>query len=221
MTAVADGKQGLKTYFSRIVRWRVSIKWYVIALSLPFILNFSAYLLNLVFGAPPPTSLHWPNFSEIIVVFMWPAFLGIALAEEPGFRGFALPRFLKEHKAVKAALIVGILHAGWHFPLFLNGNIIESLSTVFIIISASVFFTWIFNNTNGSVLLAMLLHTSEDLWTGEGQPLTFGQLFSNFSEYDLIRQEVLQAVIFVSAAILLIYLTKFRLGQKAQKEVQK
>lgn len=217
VTYIANGRSGLKTYFGRIVRWRVGLKWYVIALSLPFIFNFSAYLLNLTLGAAQPTNLHMPAFADIIVVFLWPAFFGIALAEEPGFRGFALPGFLREHTALKAALIVGILHAGWHFPLLIKGDLITNISTILIIISASYFFTWLFNNTKGSVLLAMIFHSSEDLWTGEGQPLTFGQLFANFSQTDLIRQEALQATVFVTAAVLLVYFTKFKLGQKENK----
>jgi hypothetical protein len=146
--------------------------------------------------------------------------LGIALAEEPGFRGFALPRFLASRPPLAAALIVGVLHTLWHLPL-LVGAVFEGypmgiLTNLMIIVSASVFFTWLLNNTNGSVLIAMLLHASEDIFSGEGQALTFGPLFSGFSQADMVRQDILQAVVFVVTAVLIIVLTKFALGRKPE-----
>jgi membrane protease YdiL (CAAX protease family) len=153
-------------------------------------------------------------------VFLVPGFLIIALAEEPGFRGFALPRLLASRSALSAALIVGLLHTLWHLPFLIRalseGYPIGVLTNLMIIVSASVFFTWLFNNTNGSVLIAMLLHASEDLFSGEGTRVTFGPLFSRFSAADLVRQDILQAVVFVVAAIVIIILTKFALGRNPQ-----
>jgi membrane protease YdiL (CAAX protease family) len=146
--------------------------------------------------------------------------LAIALAEEPGFRGFALSRFLASRSALAAALIVGALHTLWHLPFFIGmlseGDFIGILNLALIIISGSVLFTWLFNNTNGSVLIAMLLHASVDLFGGDGKPLTFGPLFSGFSEADLVRQGILQAALFVAAAVLIIILTKSALGRKPE-----
>jgi hypothetical protein len=79
-----------------------------------------------------------------------------------------------------------------------------------------VFFTWIFNNTNGSVLIAMLFHASLDVISGDGSPLTLGPLFSGFSESDLVRQDIIQGLVFVAAAVLIIVLTKFALGRKSE-----
>jgi membrane protease YdiL (CAAX protease family) len=149
-----------------------------------------------------------------------PGFLIIALAEEPGFRGFALPRFLASRSALSAALIVGLLHTLWHLPFLIRevseGNPVGILTNLLIIVSASVFFTWLFNNTNGSVLIAMLLHASEDLFSGEGTRVTFGPLFLRFSATDLVRQDIFQAVVFVAAGVLIIVLTKFALGHKPE-----
>jgi membrane protease YdiL (CAAX protease family) len=220
VTGIVDGRSGLKTYFSRIVRWRVRLIWYAVALLLPLVLNLLAFGLNIASGAALPTNPEWPALTAILVAFFGQGFLLIALAEEPGFRGFALPRFLVGRTALAAALIVGLLHTLWHLPFFIGmlseGNFIGMLNLALIVISGSVFFTWLFNNTNGSVLIAMLLHASIDLFGGDGGPLTFGPLFSGFSEADMVRQNIFEPVVFVAAAILIIILTKFSLGRKPE-----
>lgn len=220
VTGIVDGRSGLKTYFSRIVRWRVGLIWYAVALLLPLVLNLLAFGLNIASGAALPTNLQWPAWTAILAVFLWPGLLAIALAEEPGFTGFALPRFLVGRTALAAALIVGLLRTLWHLPFLIGmlseGYFIGMLNLAMIVISGGVFFTWLFNNTNGSVLIAMLLHASLDVISGDGRPLTLGPLFSGFSEADLVRQDIIQGLVFVAAAVLVIVLTRFALGRKPE-----
>lgn len=211
VTAIADGKSGVKTYFSRIVRWRVGIQWYAVALLITPTLYLAAAGLNVVSGAKLSTSLQWPPLTDILVAAIWPAFLGISLAEEPGFRGFALPRLLVGRSAIAAALILGVLHAIWHIPTFFGGELIPILSTVLIIISGAVINTWLFNHTNGSVLLAMLLHTSIDIVSGD-----IGLLRPLFLGADAERQVIWLAVAYVAAAVLLPLLTGKELGRKPE-----
>ena len=216
VTGIADGRSGLKIYLRRITRWRVGAVWYALALALPLLLNGLALGFNFALGAGLPEDFRWPSFENIALALFWPGLLGIALAEEPGFRGFALPRLLSTNTALKAALIVGILHSLWHLPLLvqmlLDGYYIGLLTKTLIIVSASIFFTWLFNNTGGSVLIAMLLHASEDLFAGDGSSLTLGLLQSGFSAADLVRQDMLEAAVFVVMAMLVIRVTGGALG---------
>jgi membrane protease YdiL (CAAX protease family) len=206
MTAIADGKSGLKTFFSRIVRWRVGIKWYAVALFLPLVLSLTAAGLNILMGASMPTDIQIPTWIELLAGFLFPNFLLIALGEEPGFRGFALPRLLAGRSALSASLILGVLHAIWHIPLFIFGS--DSPLIAVIVICGAVLNTWLFNNTNGSVLLAMLLHASLDFTVAIINPL--------FTGIDAQRNTVMQIVVFVVLAILLPILTGKELGRKPE-----
>lgn len=209
VTAIADGRGGLKTFFSRIVRWRVGLRWYAVALLTPPVLYLLAAGLNVLSGAEIATNIQWPAWSEFIAQILIISFFMIALGEEPGFRGFALPRLLVGRSAFAAGLVLGVLHAIWHLPLFLGGDVITILATILIIVSGAVINTWLFNHTNGSVFLAMLLHTSIDAVSGDG-----GLLKLLFSGADLERQAVLQAVVYVGMAVLLPLITGRELGRK-------
>jgi membrane protease YdiL (CAAX protease family) len=204
VTAIADGREGLKSFFSRMVRWRVGIQWYAVALFLPVVLNLAAAGLNFLSGARILADYQMPAWTDLVAMFLFPAFFLISLGEEPGFRGFALPRLLVRHTAITAALILGVLHAIWHIPVFyFNGD--PPLIAV-IVIAGAVLNTWLFNHTNGSVLLAMLLHASIHLMTG-----IFGPLFTGA---DAERYLVMQAIVFVALAVLLPIVAGRELGRK-------
>jgi membrane protease YdiL (CAAX protease family) len=167
VAGVVDGKAGLKTYFSRMIRVRAGIQWYAIALMTPFVLAGIAYGLNIVTGTKVSGQL--PAIGDAAALFV--LFFLTTAAEEPGFRGFSLPRFLKNRSAFTASLIIGVLHAIWHLPLYIAGEM--PLADFLHPFCGAFLFTWIFNHTNGSVFLAMLLHAANDVAGG-----FFGSVFS-------------------------------------------
>lgn len=205
VTAIADGRPGLKTYFGRMARWRVGLQWYAVALLLPVAIRLVAAGLTILSGASLSTGIQWPMGADLIFEVIFFVFF-VSLGEEPGFRGFALPRLMAGRTALAASLILGVLHAIWHLPLFFfNG---EPLINVVIVIAGAVIFTWLFNHTNGSVLLAMLLHASVDI-----SLLFFLPLFSGA---DAVRQSVWLAVVFVATATLLVILNGQELGRRPE-----
>jgi len=208
VTAIADGRSGLRVYFSRIVRWRVAIKWYIVALFLPILINLAAIGLNIVAGAEMEKNVQLPSAPQVVVFFLM-IFFFISLGEEPGFRGFALPRLLIGRSALSASLIIGVLHAIWHLPLFIGGDM--PFSTILIILAGAVMFTWIFNNTNGSVLIAILFHTAVDLSVAYFEPLFSGANTQSLSVWLMVT--------YVATASLIVVLTGRELGRKTEADV--
>jgi membrane protease YdiL (CAAX protease family) len=202
VTWIADGGSALKTYFSRMVRFRAGIQWYAVALLTPFALAFFAYELNILTGAEVSEQL--PEFGKVAVLFV--LFLLTTAAEEPGFRGFSLPRLMQGRSAFTASLIIGVLHAIWHLPLYLGGE--QGLVDFIYPICGAFLFTWIFNHTNGSVFVAMLLHASNDV-AGH----YFGSAFSGTA---VTSYFIWLGVVFVAMAVLLRVFAGSELGRKQE-----
>lgn len=202
VTAVADGRSGLKTFLSRIVKRRVHVRWYAVAIFLPLALRLVAFGLTIAFGAETIANPVW-NWEEIIFEAILVFFI-IALGEEPAFRGFALVRLMKGNNALKASLILGVLHVIWHLPLFLTGD--DSPMVILIIISGAILNTWLFNKTNGSVLLNMIMHTSVNFWVGIFNPM--------FTEADAANQTTWLMIAYVATALIITFLSGKNLARK-------
>ena len=103
----------------------------------------------------------------ILFLFAFHIFPGSALGEELGWRGFALPRMQARNSALKASLIIGILWGCWHLPLWLTGTESHPISLfgpfVVAVIASSVIYTWLYNNTGGSLLIIVLYHAASNL----------------------------------------------------------
>lgn len=164
--ALTGGKAGVVALLRRMVRWRVAPVWYAAALLLPVAISGTATVLNVLLGAQPPSSAElgaWPSL--IPTYFLLLLIPGIGGAwEEPGWRGYALPKLQVGRSALLASLILGVPWAFWHLPLMVTG-VIPWSDTAYVVVQ-SVVYTWLFNNTGGSVLLVMLFHTMNNVISG-------------------------------------------------------
>jgi uncharacterized protein len=158
---VAEGRAGFRDLGARIIRWRVAWYWYVVALGLPLAVRFLAAGINAgPGGAPTPhwTDLAWSSFAAAFAVRLIDPMDG-PLGEEPGWRGFALPRMQSRRSPLISALVLGVLAAGWHLPLAAEENVgAVGLLTTFAI---TIVYVWLFNHTRGSLLLALLFHDAQ------------------------------------------------------------
>jgi membrane protease YdiL (CAAX protease family) len=196
--ALTTGKGGVVTLLRRMVRWRVRPVWYAVALLLPVAISGGAALLNVVvLGASAPSPAELGAWSGLVPTFFLLLLVpGIGGAwEEPGWRGYALPKLQGGHSALLASLILGVVWAFWHLPLMVIGQI--PLSDPVFILAWTVVLTWVFNNTNGSVLIAMLMHNIHNVISG-------GYFSAMFSGADWVRQGWLLVALWCAVAAIVV-----------------
>ena len=198
--ALTEGKPGLVGLLRRMGRWRVGVGWYLTALTIPVVLSAAAVLVNVALGAQ--VDLSQVNVSWVAVASTFAMVLlipGVGGAwEEPGWRGYAVPRLQSRRTALRAALILGLLIAGWHLPLIVVGQV--SWTDVISIMGAVVVFNWLFNNARGSVLIIMLAHAMNNtVWSTLTSKVV--------AEPDFARQAVLQAVAWCVAGVIVVIMT--------------
>ncbi len=165
------GPSGLKSLFKPVLKWRVGGIWYVWALILPIIIQWSALgLCTLWTGETlkmPPlgkAAISWLITTPIISI--------VIILEESGWRAFALPRLQSLGSALSASLVLGALWSFWHYPLEAAVERGYGESAITILLSLAIFtvttmlfatlMTWIFNSSGGSLLLMLLMHGSSN-----------------------------------------------------------
>jgi membrane protease YdiL (CAAX protease family) len=199
ITGLTLGRTGMKALFSRLVRWRVEGRWYAVAFLLPVGLAAAAASLNVLLGASGPTAGELAGILTLPFVYVFRLVVGGALGEELGWRGFALPRMQAKRSALTASLMLGGIWASWHLPFYLSGaqTLAEFAPTFVVTFIATILITWLFNNTNGSVLLITLFHASNGT-------ILAGFLSPMFSGTDAVVFGWLIAGMWLLAAIIVI-----------------
>src|SRR5919112_5903337 len=170
MTAVTEGREGIGRWLRRIVRLRVGFQWYLFALiGLPLVMVFGTLLRP---GALESLQTLSPlSVVPYLSAFVFMVLIGGPLLEEPGWSGFALPRLQQLHGPLVGGLILGSLWALWHLPGFLipsedltdippRGTVLDFVVFALALIGLRLIIMWVFNNTRGSVLMAILVHAS-------------------------------------------------------------
>ncbi|MEM3591301.1 MAG: type II CAAX endopeptidase family protein [Candidatus Bathyarchaeia archaeon] len=174
LTFMNEGKVGVKELFKKGFDPRIDKIWYApIFLLMPAIAGFSLFLAWLSEGAIPElTALSQPWLVPWNLVYIF--FLGGPLQEEFGWRGYALPRLQRHRSALVSSVMLGVIWAFWHLPLNFMAQppgpqyeaaIGMLLGSIITMAFMSVLFTWIYNNTGGSVFATLLFHTMVNLST--------------------------------------------------------
>ena len=216
MTGITEGKPGIGRLLSRFILWRVQLRWYLfVLLGMPALILLSIVVVP---GAIAAFRAPAPGFVIIyLVVYIAGFILGGPLGEEPGWRGFALPRWQQRSGPLVGTLILGVLWGLWHFPLFLLpgyngagtgfvGIGIPFVEFVIGITALAVTFTWVFSNTRGSLLLVMLLHASFNTAFN----VFLLRLFPSFARHSPVFQSLY--IVLVVVALLIILATRGRLS---------
>jgi membrane protease YdiL (CAAX protease family) len=210
ITGVTEGKVGVVRLLRRCVRWRVGIQWYLfILIGIPIIVLLGAIVVPGAAAAFNPVVA--PLLAAYPLAFVVTFFLGGPLGEEPGWRGFALPRLQSRMGPLRGSVILGVLWALWHFPLFWSGvwtppTIPNMIMFIVMITALTIIMSWVFNHARGSVLITMLMHASFNTFANKIAAPLFPAPILN--EYGLLPV----TIGFTVTALVLIVVTRGRLG---------
>jgi len=217
------GREGASSLFKRGVDFKFPKKWWMPLLLMTTIVTYTAYrLVNLV--RPIPNILQFAAVLSSFSDFFGGLFILvlISVAEEFGWRGYALDRFQakfesSKYTAVISSVILGVIWASWHIPLFFTpgeGKSFEAQYFPFFLamtVLLAISFTWFHNNTNGSVLAAIVFHTSVN-FSGIVVPVT-----RSYAVPSSLGYLALDSVILVLTVVIVLLFGAKNLVRDAQK----
>ena len=156
-----ESEQSFRDLVARLVKWRVSVWYYVFALTFTAAVKLSAAsLYRLDTG-------EWPAFgtTSLIVMLVGSLFsTPVQAGEEIGWRGFMLQRLAHRMGFAWASLLVGLTWAAWHLPMFFmpGGDMVGQSFPLFVLMvtALSVPMAWLYRRTDGSLLLTMMMHAA-------------------------------------------------------------
>jgi membrane protease YdiL (CAAX protease family) len=160
MTYLLDGRSGLRDLFSRVLLWRVGLRWYAAALLIfPTLIGGVVWALALLVSK---------DFTPGFLAFGIVAGLLAGFIEEIGWMGFAFPRMEKRFGRWRATIYLALLHGLWHAMAGYLGESgafgvywLPRFIAMWIVAMTAmrILLVWIYSNT-GSLLLAQLTHAS-------------------------------------------------------------
>lgn len=154
----ADGTASMVEFLKRPFDYkRIQSKiWYLpIFLLVPFTVLIQ-YGLTLIFGSPvssPYFPISWPPLFVILFIE--------AIGEELGWMGYLFEPMQERFGALKASILLGIVQALFHIPLFTAGNMSSYwiIWQLIYVVATRVLFVWVYNNTGKSLFAMVMLHT--------------------------------------------------------------
>ena len=119
VAAAAEGREGPRRLQRLLERWRIGWRWWALVLLVPFVVSWSTMALyQVVTGLPAPWPVGRPGELLVFPLLLLILALTDGIGEEVGWRGFALPRLQRWAKPALASVLLGVVWAVWHLPLF-------------------------------------------------------------------------------------------------------
>ena len=164
VAGATEGRAGVRELLASLRLWRVGRFWFLLAVFSPFLLFVVAAAIVVAYGSP---------VSSIVVIgpaqltsLGWIVGIVYGIGEEPGWRGFALPRLQRGRSALTATLILAVFWFLWHTPYFFYryelglGGLV---GIFFGLLTGAIWLTCLYNSTGGSTAMAVLWHTTFNL----------------------------------------------------------
>jgi membrane protease YdiL (CAAX protease family) len=161
LTAITTGGEGVKLLINKISFKDTRVIWYLFAVTfIAFIKGLAALVFFLLYNAWPQVgTTSWYVMLFGIAVSMW-----AQAGEEIGWRGYALPLMSKKFGLAMAGILLGIIWAIWHLPLFYIAaadTFNQSFPLYLLHVTGlSVIMAWLFWKVNGNLLPLMVFHAA-------------------------------------------------------------
>jgi len=176
---VGSGRRGVHDLLNSLTRFDFSPLWFIVAFFImPALSAVGVLLTSLITGKPLSdwiTSLQVnPIIPSFALAFFATALYGGPLGEEAGWRGFLLPRLQKRFDPLLASVYLALIWGIWHLPLHMTGyyNAVFGspwgglLMRLFTNVPLAIIFTWLYNRTQGNILVMVILHTMVNITSG-------------------------------------------------------
>jgi membrane protease YdiL (CAAX protease family) len=156
---------GVRNLLRTYVQSRGSFWYYLLALVLVPAIWLLGILISRLIGLEVSFSRYpgvdFKLLGMVIICFLYNFIYG-GLSEEPGWRGYALPRLQAKFSPLASSLVLGVLWAVWHAPARFGGmeakSVSDTIAEWILIVLVTIIFTWLFNRTKGSLLVTALIH---------------------------------------------------------------
>lgn len=167
MTALVSRGDGFHRLWVHLKQWRFGVKYYAFALLMAPVSAMSTLLvLSMIDGQFMPKVFVADDKLSLFMMGIG-AGLFIAIFEELGWTGFAVPRLLNKHSPLKSGVLTGLLWGLWHFPPFWQHDSFSSglpfvllLARLFSwIVAFRVMMVWLYKRTD-SLPAVILMHMS-------------------------------------------------------------
>ena len=210
MTFLEGGREGTNGLLSKTGRYNVPIIWHLIAFLSPSLMIIAGVF---IYKATGKTDI---EFKEILLYREFPEFtlfsfflynlISFGYGEETGWRGYALPKLQSKMHPFLATLLLTVLWAAWHIPLFFyrpgytSMDVFGVLGWFFSLLTGAVLLTWLFNSTRQSDFIVAVFHATIDI------------AFTSNASTPEVSQYVGMIITFFGIAVLIF--TRFKLGFK-------
>ena len=197
------GQIELRRWLRQAFTLRIPVVLYLAgAFFLPIGIGVLQYGLYRILGGAPDFSTAVPWY--LYLLYLLPTALLTGGNEEPGWRGFALPALLERLHPVLASLTLGLIHSAWHLPMMSHYDTTFGWF-LFDVIPLTFMLNWLYLKSRKSVIPVMLLHAGTNVISAFIP--TPVDVLGGLGTYMLLR-----GIVYWSIAIVLVIVTKGRLG---------
>jgi membrane protease YdiL (CAAX protease family) len=168
LTGLVHGRAGFRDFLSRLIRWRVGVRWYAVALLTAPVLMMAVLLGLSLFSPQFLPAIFVSDDRASLLLFGISVGLAAGVIEELGWTGFAVPGLRQRYSVLATGLIVGFLWGAWHLlvGLWASGTVSGAFSVASYLLDPlmvlpvfRMVMVWVYDRT-GSLLLGILMHAS-------------------------------------------------------------